>query len=853
MEKLKNTSPWVILLAYVILVGGLSLLLVFVVKQEQWMILLAAPIFLIGTVHPKRLYLAMILINVTAAIWVILQLSQNYYQSFITLSAITIFILGMIEALREMYRRWSQAEQLLFSMEDLLFVFRPAGQILDVNQSVIMRLGYSKQEIIGRSFWSLYTQDEQRDVRAASENIRTGKPRIYRSPLQTKDGNFVAVDTAISRGVWNGQPALLAICRDISIRRRAEEALQLSELRFRSIAEQSYDGIVLVDEKGVIIEWNRAQERITGLRMEDVIGKQMPDILQKLVPEDPLDPARYDRMLESIAFYQKSGQVPIGERLSEHNFQGPDGSIRKVQILVNPVSTNKGMLLSMIMRDITEQIQMVEALRESERRYRQLYEALRESEERYRAFVENFQGIAWRAALDMTPIFIHGALEEISGYTEAELLSGHPGWNDLVYSDDLTRVLSERNRVFTIPGDTIELEYRIVRKDGQIRWVQELVRNVVGTDENPVWVQGAVYDITPRKQVEQELQQANSRLSQSLMETEEHNQEIVLLQEMGDLFQTCQTTEETCQVFEQYIVQIFPESSGALYFFQKNVSFLEAVSTWGDPPVQELLINKEDCWGLRRGRVHRVISTETMLPCPHFNAHDGQVSLCVPMLANNETMGILHLRFFSQDCSQDDGLTTWVEAKEQLAIMVTYQMAMAMVNLNLRQMIQQHAIRDALTGLFNRYYLQETLQRELVRAQRRQSSFGIILVDVDHLKEINLTQGYDVGDQVLKVVATYLATHVRGSDVTCRYGDDEFMVALFDASLDIAYARALQFNQDINQLVLEIQGRPIGPLSTSIGVAAFPTHGIMIDHVVQAATSALYRAKENGNGGVLTP
>ena len=117
------------------------------------------------------------------------------------------------------------------------------------------------------------------------------------------------------------------------------------------------------------------------------------------------------------------------------------------------------------------------------------------------------------------------------------------------------------------------MEYRIVRKDGQIRWVQELVRNVVGTDEKPVWVQGAVYDVTPRKHVEQELQQANSRLSQSLMETEEHNQEIVLLQEMGDLFQTCQTTEETCQVFEQYIVQMFPEIIRGFIFLSKERLF----------------------------------------------------------------------------------------------------------------------------------------------------------------------------------------------------------------------------------------------------------------------------------------
>jgi diguanylate cyclase (GGDEF)-like protein len=124
---------------------------------------------------------------------------------------------------------------------------------------------------------------------------------------------------------------------------------------------------------------------------------------------------------------------------------------------------------------------------------------------------------------------------------------------------------------------------------------------------------------------------------------------------------------------------------------------------------------------------------------------------------------------------------------------------------------------------------------------------------VEHLKEINYSQGYDVGDQVLKVVATYLATHVCGSDATCRYGDDKFIVALFDSSMEITYTRALQFNQEINRLVLEVQGRPIGPLSTTIGVAAFPAHGIIIDHVLQAATSALYRAKEKGNGGVLKP
>ena len=143
---------------------------------------------------------------------------------------------------------------------------------------------------------------------------------------------------------------------------------------------------------------------------------------------------------------------------------------------------------------------------------KQAEKALRESEERYRSFVQHFQGIAYRGNMNFMPIFFHGAVEEITGYTEAEFLSGNPRWDQVIHPEDKTVFFTEDERkLHTVPNYAFEREYRIVRKDGQTRWVQEVIQNVCDESGKPAKVQGTVHDITERKRAEEELRESEKR------------------------------------------------------------------------------------------------------------------------------------------------------------------------------------------------------------------------------------------------------------------------------------------------------------------------------------------------------
>lgn len=144
-------------------------------------------------------------------------------------------------------------------------------------------------------------------------------------------------------------------------------------------------------------------------------------------------------------------------------------------------------------------------------------ERLRESEENYRLFVENFRGIAFQWGRDLTSVFIHGALEEICGYADAELMSGEPGWEQVVHPEDRAIAfggLSEE----TATGEPTEKEFRIVRKDGSIAWVHMVRWNISDSAGKRAGVQGAMYDITERKRMEEELVNLNRALENKVQE-----------------------------------------------------------------------------------------------------------------------------------------------------------------------------------------------------------------------------------------------------------------------------------------------------------------------------------------------
>jgi diguanylate cyclase (GGDEF)-like protein len=198
------------------------------------------------------------------------------------------------------------------------------------------------------------------------------------------------------------------------------------------------------------------------------------------------------------------------------------------------------------------------------------------------------------------------------------------------------------------------------------------------------------------------------------------------------------------------------------------------------------------------------------------------------------------------DAGADDFVSKPVDREELQA-----RLRVAERILGLQDALRLEAIRDPLTGLFNRRYLEESLEREVRRATRRGTPVSVVMVDLDHFKAFNDDFGHLAGDALLQALGHLLRTRVRGEDIPCRYGGEEFALILPDAPLDATRRRAEQLREEAQHLRVDHRGEPIGPVTLSMGVATFPLHGATGEAVLRAADDALYRAKRNGRNQVI--
>ena len=166
-------------------------------------------------------------------------------------------------------------------------------------------------------------------------------------------------------------------------------------------------------------------------------------------------------------------------------------------------------------------------------------------------------------------------------------------------------------------------------------------------------------------------------------------------------------------------------------------------------------------------------------------------------------------------------------------------------------LLREQSVRDHLTGLFNRRYMEETLERELLRAARKQLSLGIIMLDVDDLKRFNDTWGHAAGDEILRELGSLLLRQVRAEDIACRYGGDEFVIVLPDASREVTRERAELICECAGLFHLQFEGQSLAAVTISLGVAVFPEHGSTSTAILRAVDAALYRAKHEGRSRVV--
>jgi diguanylate cyclase (GGDEF)-like protein len=349
-------------------------------------------------------------------------------------------------------------------------------------------------------------------------------------------------------------------------------------------------------------------------------------------------------------------------------------------------------------------------------------------------------------------------------------------------------------------------------------------------------------DITRRRQVEAKLQDSEKQLKLWVGELEQRSSEISNLGELSDVLQACFTLEEAYAVLAELLQRLFPGTAGSVCVISDSKTLVEAVAMWGACPDQTRLFGPTECWALRRGRPYFLQNSQSRLRCHHFPPLPAS-TLCVPMMAQGEALGTLHLI-----AADAEGLT---HSKQLLATTVAEHIAIALANLKLRETLKNQSIRDPLTGLFNRRYMEESLDREIHRSERNEQSLGIIMLDVDHFKRFNDNFGHEAGDIVLRELGQFLKSVIRSSDIACRYGGEEFMLFLPEAEIEVTQQRAEQIRSGMKRLTLEYRRQALGVVTLSLGVAIFPQHGNTAEAVIRAADAALYQAKQQGRDQVM--
>jgi diguanylate cyclase (GGDEF)-like protein len=311
-------------------------------------------------------------------------------------------------------------------------------------------------------------------------------------------------------------------------------------------------------------------------------------------------------------------------------------------------------------------------------------------------------------------------------------------------------------------------------------------------------------------------------------------------------------------VCAQFAKRIFPEFEGIFFVYRASRKVLEPAVVWGESIADFDIIDPEDCWAIRQGKPHIVEKRSGGLICPHMENGDKlfQPYLCVPLVTHDEIIGLLNLRcppsFVEAGLSLDEILQHRnLEFTQVLALNFAARIAMTLVNLDLRDRLHQQSIRDPLTSLFNRRFMEETLDKEISRAMRSGQPLGIIMMDIDYLKRFNDTYGHDAGDMMLRALGNFLQQNIRKGDVACRFGGDEFVLIMPGASAMIAKGRAELLVTDVQTIKLTYSDKGLGSISASFGVAVFPSHGNSAATLIKAADTALLLAKKKGRSQVV--
>ena len=426
---------------------------------------------------------------------------------------------------------------------------------------------------------------------------------------------------------------------------------------------------------------------------------------------------------------------------------------------------------------------------------------------------------------------INPSWTRVLGHTEEALLS--VPFLEFVHPEDRERTEAEAAKIGE-GATTIGFQNRYRTAAGDYRWLHW----TAAPDFEAGIMYAVAHDITDTKEAEAELVEVNESLAANLAQVQAIGRESEILSDMAELLQASIEFDEAIDVVRTRASDFFGKRPGSVYLVAESGDHVERITAWNEASKLEAF-EVDQCWGLRRSKAHVVAHLDGGPRCSHLPRVAPTV--CAPMLAQGEPLGLVYSSG-TPTCEVDSLTRSTVAFADQLAL--------GLANLRLRDTLRQNAIRDAATGLYNRRYLEEAAAQELSRAERTGKPVGVMMIDIDHFKQFNDTHGHHAGDVRLAQVARFLDRATRDEDIVSRYGGEEFVVVMPEASLDHTSERADQLRKQLGVAPFQVGDDGEAPVTVSVGVAGFPVHGESLSALLRAADQALYESKRTGRDRV---
>jgi diguanylate cyclase (GGDEF)-like protein len=354
-------------------------------------------------------------------------------------------------------------------------------------------------------------------------------------------------------------------------------------------------------------------------------------------------------------------------------------------------------------------------------------------------------------------------------------------------------------------------------------------------------------DALHRQRIDKQTKLTNDNLARSVKALEDRAKESELLTSARDELQLCVEVKQAYESAMNSFSRLLAGTSGSLCMINNSRQLVEAVSTWmgnGEGVAVEDAYAPESCCGLRSGHPRWRMPGVSEIHCTHFVGAPPERYLCMPIVAQGNAIGVLTVQ-----CADEEIVQTVNQREDGLGQLVQLT-GMAVAALNLRTKLENQSIRDSLTGLFNRHFMQISLERELAQASRRKQKLAVFMLDVDHFKRFNDKHGHGAGDAALRAIAEIFQNSIRTEDIACRYGGEEFTVMLQDVTPKVALDRAESIRQGVANLRVPLEKEVYSEFTVSIGVALYPDDGETAEQLLRNADQALYHAKHLGRNQV---